>query len=70
VDRVHLHPPLANPRARHQRREGGRHLPEIEPGRSELAPTDSWTGPKAGPSAYEAVRAGFDEWIDLLEKLF
>jgi uncharacterized protein YndB with AHSA1/START domain len=43
---------------------------EVELGRTEVTVTNSWTGPEAGPSDYEALRAGFDEWIDLLEKLF
>lgn len=42
---------------------------EIEPERTEVTVTNSWNGPEADSSYYEAVRAGFDEWVDQLEKL-
>ncbi len=40
----------------------------LDPGRTEVTVTNSWTGPEAGPSDYEAVQAGFEEWINRLEK--
>ncbi|MGH3586208.1 MAG: hypothetical protein ACRDQ0_07770 [Pseudonocardia sp.] len=27
-----------------------------------------WTGPELEPSYYDAVRGGFEEWLDRLEK--
>jgi uncharacterized protein YndB with AHSA1/START domain len=38
-------------------------------GRTELVLVNAWTGPAAGPSDYQAVQAGFSEWLDLLEKI-
>ena len=43
---------------------------EVEPGRTELTLVNSWTGPEFEPSSHDAVRAGFEEWIALLEKLY
>lgn len=40
---------------------------EVDPGRTEVTVVNSWTGPESDPSGYDAVRAGWDEWLDLLE---
>jgi uncharacterized protein YndB with AHSA1/START domain len=41
---------------------------EVEPGRTEVAVTNDWRGPQVEPSDYDVLRAGWDEWISLLEK--
>jgi uncharacterized protein YndB with AHSA1/START domain len=45
-------------------------LREVEPGRTEVVITNSWTGPEVGPSDYDLLRAGWEEWITLLEKAY
>lgn len=41
---------------------------ELAPDRTEVTVTNSWVGPEVGPSDYDAIRGGFGEWLDLLEK--
>lgn len=43
---------------------------EVEPGRTEVVITNSWTGPEVGPSDYDLLRAGWEEWMTLLEKAY
>jgi uncharacterized protein YndB with AHSA1/START domain len=43
---------------------------EIEPGRTAVTLTNSWTGPECEPSEYDTLRSGWDEWLSLLEKIF
>jgi uncharacterized protein YndB with AHSA1/START domain len=43
---------------------------EIEPGRTEVAVTNSWTGPEFEPSYYDDLRSGWEEWVNRLEKMF
>jgi uncharacterized protein YndB with AHSA1/START domain len=43
---------------------------EVEPGRTEVRVTNSWTGPTVGPSDFDLLREGWDLWIDLLVKHF
>jgi uncharacterized protein YndB with AHSA1/START domain len=45
-------------------------LREIEPGRTEVTVTNSWTGPEFEPSYYEDLRSGWEEWVNRLEKMF
>ena len=42
---------------------------EIEPGRTEITITNSWTGPAFEPVYYDELRSGWEEWIDRLEKM-
>ncbi|WP_232667248.1 SRPBCC family protein [Pseudonocardia sp. TRM90224] len=42
---------------------------EVEPGRTEVSITNTWTGPEETESGYTALRAGWDEWIARLEKI-
>ncbi|HYH31924.1 MAG TPA: SRPBCC domain-containing protein [Pseudonocardia sp.] len=42
----------------------------IEAGRTEVAITNSWTGPDFEPSYYDELRGGWEEWVGRLEKLF
>jgi hypothetical protein len=32
--------------------------------------TNTWTGPEFEPSGYDALREGWDEWLNRLEKIF
>lgn len=41
---------------------------EVGPGRTEVTLVNSWTGPATEPSDYDQLRAGWNEWLDLLEK--
>ncbi|GAA1260079.1 SRPBCC domain-containing protein [Pseudonocardia aurantiaca] len=41
---------------------------EVEPGRTEVVLTNSWTGPECGPSDYEATGQGWEELLNRLEK--
>lgn len=41
---------------------------EIEPGRTEISVTNSWTGPEFEPSLHDDLRSGWEEWVDRLEK--
>jgi uncharacterized protein YndB with AHSA1/START domain len=41
---------------------------ELEPGRTEVRVTNSWTGPAVEPSDYDLLREGWEEWVSLLEK--
>jgi uncharacterized protein YndB with AHSA1/START domain len=43
---------------------------EDGPGRTEVAVTNSWTGPEVEPSDYAKLREGWDLWVDLLAKHF
>lgn len=43
---------------------------EVEPGRTEVSITNSWTGPEFEPSYYDDLRGGWEEWMDLLAKQF
>ncbi len=43
---------------------------EVEPGRTEVTITNSWTGPAVEPSYYDQLRGGWEEWISRLEKLY
>ncbi|WP_433272190.1 SRPBCC family protein [Pseudonocardia xinjiangensis] len=45
-------------------------LREVEPGRTEVTVTNSWTGPEFEPSYYEDLRSGWEEWVNRLEKMF
>ena len=42
---------------------------EVGPGRTEVTLTNCWTGPEFDPSEYEALRGGWDEWLNRLEKV-
>jgi uncharacterized protein YndB with AHSA1/START domain len=42
----------------------------IDPGHTEVTLVNSWTGPEFEPSYYDDLRAGWEEWVDRLEKLF
>ncbi|GAA1329328.1 SRPBCC family protein [Pseudonocardia xinjiangensis] len=44
-------------------------LREVEPGRTEVTVTNSWTGPEFEPSYYEDLRSGWEEWVNRLEKM-
>ena len=41
----------------------------VDDRRTELVLVNSWTGPAAGPSDYQAVQEGFGIWLDMLEKI-
>jgi uncharacterized protein YndB with AHSA1/START domain len=41
----------------------------VDDARTELVLVNTWTGPAAGPSDYQAMQAGFGVWLDLLEKI-
>ncbi len=43
---------------------------EVEPGRTEVAITNSWIGPEFEPSYYDELRGGWEEWIGRLGKLY
>lgn len=43
---------------------------QIEPGRTEVTVTNSWRGPEVGPEDLEALRGGWEEWMDRLQKLY
>lgn len=43
---------------------------EVEPGRTEVVVTNSWTGPEVGPSDYDLLREGWEIWLSLLEKAY
>jgi uncharacterized protein YndB with AHSA1/START domain len=41
---------------------------EVEPGHTEVSITNRWTGPECGPSDYDALRGGWEELFNRLEK--
>jgi uncharacterized protein YndB with AHSA1/START domain len=43
---------------------------EVEPGRTEVGVTNSWTGPEVGPSDYAALRDGWEVWASQLAAHF
>jgi uncharacterized protein YndB with AHSA1/START domain/DNA-binding transcriptional ArsR family regulator len=42
---------------------------QVDANRTEQTVTNSWTGPAVSPDDYDALRAGWEEWIDRLEKI-